>query len=221
MFDPTNDLIVVADSTESVTLLRRGSTPGSAGATIAHALRRAVTAGEATIINSGDVEKQVPSGGKLLAHTLVWHLPVAELADSPQLGDVIVDGGGVRWTVMTVKMTTVGTRWRCECKNVRVAAGWNNTVSIQTNTGTVASPVWQTKQSGVLSRVQAMEAVFDTDADTPTTTTTYRIFVAENVDLDHTCRVVAEDGTAYSILNTSGMDRIGEIQVIEAKIVVS
>ena len=82
MFDPSNDLASVADGTEAVTLLRRGRTPGDAGTVIAHALRRSITAGEAAIIASGDVHKQVPSGGQQLADDLVWHLPVAELPDA-------------------------------------------------------------------------------------------------------------------------------------------
>ena len=40
-FDPTNDLAQVADGLETVTLPRRGSTPGGPGTTITHALRRA------------------------------------------------------------------------------------------------------------------------------------------------------------------------------------
>ena len=38
MFDPSDDLSTVADGTETVTLLRRGRTPGDEGTVIAHAL---------------------------------------------------------------------------------------------------------------------------------------------------------------------------------------
>jgi hypothetical protein len=41
MFDPSSDLSTVADGLETITLLRRGRTPGDAGTVIAHALRRA------------------------------------------------------------------------------------------------------------------------------------------------------------------------------------
>lgn len=217
MLDLSDDLSTVIDQTEAVTLLRRGSTPGGAGTTVAHALRRAITAGEAAIVATSDVQKQVPSDGKLLSHSVVWHLPSGELPDAPELGDVILDGDGVRWTVMTVKRTTLGARWRCETKNVAIAAGWNNTISIQKNAGTVESPVWQTRQTGVLARVQPVKAVFDTDADVPATTTTYRIFVEENIALDHTCRILDENGAIYRITSATGMDRIGELQVIEAE----
>jgi hypothetical protein len=221
MFDPSNDLSTVADNTEAVTLLRRGSTPGSAGTPIAHALRRAVTIDEASIVTTADVQKRVPSDGKLLAYSLVWHLPVVELPDAPQLGNVILDGDGVRWTVMTVKLATLGVRWQCGVKDVTIAGGWNSTISVQKNNGAAGSPVWQTQQSGIPARIQPLKVVFDTTAATPTTTTTSRIFVGENIDLDHTCRIVGEDGTVYGIISMTGMDRIGEIQVIEVETVAS
>ncbi len=123
MFDPSDDLSSVADGVETVTLLRRGRTPGDAGTAIAHALRRAITAGEAAMIASGDVRKQVPSGGQQLADDLVWHLPVAELPDAPRLGDVILDGDGRRWTILAVKLATLGVRWRCETRDVGIAVG--------------------------------------------------------------------------------------------------
>ncbi len=221
MFDPTDDLTSVADGTESVTLLRRGRTPGDAGTTIAHALRRAITAGEAAIVNTGDVRKQVPSGGRQLADDLVWHLPVAELPDTPRLGDVILDGDGRRWTILTVKLATLGSRWRCETRNVAIASGLDNTISVQKNIGTTAAPIWQTRKTGVRARIQSLKTTFDADAATPTTTTRYRIFVEINLELDHTCRIRGPEGTIYTILSTTGAEQIGQLQVIEAEVVVS
>ncbi len=57
-FDPSDDFAAVADGTETVTLLRRGSTSGATGTVIAHALRRAATASEATVVNRSDVHKR-------------------------------------------------------------------------------------------------------------------------------------------------------------------
>ena len=62
-------------------------------------MRRAITAGEAAIVATGDVHKVVPGEGQQLADDLVWHLPVAELPEAPRLGDVILDGAGHRWTI--------------------------------------------------------------------------------------------------------------------------
>lgn len=192
--------------------------PGDAGTVIAHALRRAITAGEAAVVNTGDVHKQTPSGGRQLANDLVWHLPVAELPDAPRLGDVILDGDGCRWTILIVKLATLGVRWRCESRNVAIATGLDDTISVQKNVGTSSSPTWQTWKTGVRARIQPLKTTID--SDTPSTTTQYRIFVEENIALDHNCRIRGADGTIYAITGSSGADRIGELQMIEVKIIV-
>ena len=172
-FDPSDDLANVADGVETVTLLRRGSTTGTAGTVIPHALRRAMSAGEAAMVTRGDVRKKnVPSGGQHTCAAVVWHLPVAELPLEPRLGDVILDAQNHRWTILAVKHTTLAARWRCETKDVA-------------------------------------------------TTNRYRIFVEEDLELDHTYCIRGTAGTIYSITAAIGAERIGELQVIEVQVVVS
>jgi hypothetical protein len=216
MFDPTNDLSSVADGTEAVTLLRRGRTPGDAGTAIAHALRRAITAGEAAIVNTGDIRKQMPSGGRQLADDVVWHLPVSELAEAPRLGDMILDGDGRRWTILTVKRTTLGARWRCETRDLAIAVGLDDTISVQRMIGDSSQPAWQTWKAGIRARIQPVRSKIDSSGDTPSTTTTYRIFVEENLSLDHTHRIRGPDGAIYTITAVIGAEQIGQLQVIEA-----
>jgi len=217
MFDPSDDLANVADGMETVTLLRRGRTPGDAGTAIAHALRRAITAGEAAIINTGDVRKQAPSGGRQLADDLVWHLPVSELPDAPRLGDMILDGDGRRWTILTVKLATLGARWRCETRDVAIATGLDDAISVQKTFGGSPEPIWQTWKTGIRARIQPLKTTVDSSAETPSTTTRYRIFLEENLDLDHTCRIRGADGTIYTIIGSTGADQIGELQVVEVE----
>jgi hypothetical protein len=218
MFDPSDDLSTVADGTETVTLLRRGRTPGDAGTVIANALRRAITAGEAAIVSSSDVRKQAPSGGRQLADDLVWHLPVAELPDAPRLGDAILDGDGRRWTILTVKLATLGARWRCETRNLAIAVGLDDTISVQKNVGDSSSPIWQTWKTGLRARIQPLKTTINSTAATPSTIALYRIFVEENIELDHTCRIRGPNGTIYTITSAIGAEQIGELQVIEAEI---
>ena len=179
----------MSDGLETVTLLRRGSTSGIAGTVIAHALRRAISAAEAAIVTTGDVHKNVPSGGQYAAAAVVWHLPVAELPIAPRLGDVILDGQGQRWTILEVKRTTLGARWRCETRNVAVAFGLDDTISVlkTVSGGGSSEPTWRTWKTGVRARIQPVETKITTAAETSTTTTLYRIFVEENLELDHTC----------------------------------
>jgi hypothetical protein len=220
-FDPADDL-AITDGTEAVTLLRRGSTPGGPGEIISHALRRAITAAEATINTSSDVHKNVPSDGQHTAASVVWHLPVAELPIAPQLGDVLLDGGGQRWTILEVKQATLGARWRCESKNVAVAFGLDDTISVLKAVGTAGDAgsgqtVWRTWRTGVRARIQPIQTTITNIAGTAATTASYRIFVEENLELDHTCCIRGPDGTLYTITRSVGAERIGELQVIEVQ----
>ncbi len=215
-FDPSDDLSTLTDGTEAITLLRRGSTPGAGGTVIAHALRRAITAGQAAIVNRGDVRKYVVSDGQYTALDLVWHLPVSELSDAPRLGDVILDGDNQRWTILTVKKATLGARWRCETRNVSVAAGLDDTITVLKKVGESA---WRTWRTGIRARIQLLETKIDADAESPSTTSRYRIFVEEDLALDHTYSIRGADGTVYNVTGAIGADRIGELQVIEAEVV--
>ena len=219
--DPTDDLAAVTDGTETVTLLRRGSTSAAAGTIIAHALRRAATTSEATVFNRNDVHKSVPGGGQHTAADVVWHLPAAELAEAPRLGDLILDGAGQRWTVLEVQSATLGARWRCAGRNVAIAFGLDDTITVLKSIrreGGSAEPVWRTWKTGVRGRIQPAETTIARNAETSSTTKRYRIFVEEDLDLDHTCCIRGADGAIYSITAAIGTERIGELQVIEAEV---
>jgi len=223
-FDPSNDLPRVADGTESVTLRRRGSTPGSPGTTIDGALRGTGATGEAVVGNRHEIRRRADSDGRLLAGDLVWHLPAERLADPPQPGDVVLDGSGVRWTILEAQSVTLQTRWRVKTRNLAVAHGLDDTVTIlkatyaKTAAG-AAEPTWHVWRTGVRARIQAQGTTMGTEHRSRRTATRYRIFLDEDLALDHTHRVEGPDGTAYRILGTSGAERLGEPQTIEAEVV--
>ncbi len=223
MLDPSDDFAAVTDGVETVTLLRYGATPGTTGETVIHALRRAMTTGEATIVNRGDVHKRVASRGQQTAADIVWHLPVAELVVAPRLGDVIIDGRRQRWPVLEVKRATLGTRWRCAARNVAIAFGLDDTISVLKATYIkgdcgAAEPQWRTWRTGVCARIQPQDIKVAASADSHTTLTRYRIFVEETLALDHTCRILGADGKLYTITSAAGAERIGELQVIDAEV---
>lgn len=222
MFDPSQDFAVI-DGTEPVTLLRRGRTSGDEGTVIAHALRRAMTAAEAAIANRGDVHKQVASGGAQIAADLTWHLPVVELPESPRLGDVILDGDRQRWTILELKRATLGARWRCTARNVAIASGLDDTITVLKATYVkspcgAAEPMWRTWKTGVRARIQPQESAVVSDAEARGTVVRCRIYVEEDLELDHTCCFRAADGTVYTIKSVAGAERIGELQTIEAEV---
>jgi hypothetical protein len=225
MFDPLDDFTTVADGLETVTLLRRGSTPGAGGTVIAHALRRAMTVDEASVFNSNDVHKTVPGGGQHTAANVVWHLPTAELPDVPRLGDLIVDDAGARWTILEVKRSTLGARWCCSSREVAIAFGLDDTITVLKAIAPhggcgPTEPVWRIWRTGVRARIQPAQTKISRDAaaSSASTTAQYRIFVEENLDLDHTCCIRGADGTIYTITSTIGAERIGELQVIDVEV---
>jgi len=217
-FDPADDFAKVADGAESVTLLRRGSTPGS-GTVIAHALRRAADTDEAGIRNRYNTRKRPPSDGRYTAGDCDWHLPTEELSDAPRPGDVILDGDAQRWTVLEVKAATLQARWRCKTRNLAVAHGLDDTITIlQSDNPGAAEPTWRVWRTGIRARIQRAETDIAVDSESQTTTRRVQVFVEDDLELDHTHAVRAADGTVYRISSTLGARRIGQLQTIDAEV---
>jgi len=223
MLDPSADFAQVIDAAEAVTLLRRGSDPGAPGTTVAHALRRAIAAAEAGVVNRNDVKKRMPSNGQYMASDVAWHLPAAELPEAPRLGDVILDAAGQRWTILEVKQVTLGARWRCGARNLAVAHGLDHTITVlkavyAKGSCGAAEAAWRTWKTGVRARIQPAEVKVETSGYARQIAARFRIFVADDLDLDQTHRILGPDGTAYRIVGSLGAERIGELQVIEAEV---
>jgi len=224
-FDPTDDLATMLDGAESVTLLRRGSMPGSSGTTIVHALRRAATTREAVIRNRYDTWKKAPRDGRLTACDVIWHLPADELTDSPRPGDVILDGAGRRWTILDVQLATLSTRWQCTSRDLTLAYGLDDTISILKATYTKgdcggAEPTWLMWRTGIRARIQPADTKEDAKQQARQTVARYRIFLEENLAIDHNHRIQGPDGTFYRVTGTVGAERIGEVQSIYVEIVI-
>jgi len=219
-FDPSGDFTTVTDGLEAVVLLRRGRTSAGDGTAISHALRRVTTAGEADVFNRSDVRKRVAGGGRYTAADVVWHLPAAELADPPEPGDAILDAAGRRWTILDAQYAALGSRWKCNARNIAIAYGLDDTIAVLKAVELGGDPpetAWRTWRTGVRARIQPGETTVNREDETPLTTRRYRIFVEENLDLDHTYCLRGADGTIYTIVSTLGAERIGELQVITAE----
>jgi hypothetical protein len=217
-FDPSADFAEVADGTVTVTLYRRGSTPGSPGTVIANALCQGLTTRQSRARNRNDTWKRIASDGRYTAGDVVWHLPTEELNVAPQLGDVLVDDEGRRWTVLEVQLTTLRSRWRCLSRNLAIAYGLDDTVTILRATfskgeGGAAEPTWRPWRTGLRARIQPAEAVITGEHQTRQVAARYR-----NVALDHTHCIRGPDGTIYKIKAVNAAERIGELQTIEAEV---
>jgi hypothetical protein len=210
-FDPSADFARIADATEAVTVERRDDPPGAPGMVVPHALRRAITAREVA-----------ESNGRYVAGDVAWHLPAAELVEVPAVGDRIVDAAGRRFTILAVQQATCRTRWRCAARDLVLAHGLGETVTIlkatfTKGTGGAAEAAWSVWKTGVASRIQPVAASVGTQHEAQRTANRYRIFLAENLVLDHTHRIQDPDGRLYRILAVSGAERLGGLQTIEVE----
>jgi hypothetical protein len=154
---------------------------------------------------------------------LVWLLPIAELPESPRLGDVVLDGDGHRWTILEVERMTLTGRWSCKTRNVAIAYGLDDTIAVLKATyaksdGGAVEPTWQVWKTGIRARIQPLEMEMATDVTRHVATRRYRIFVEEDIEVDSRCCIRGPDGTLYTITSSIGIERIGEMQVIEAEV---
>lgn len=220
-FDPSDDFADVVDGTETVTLKRRGSGNQTV---VTRALRRVVDTREARVRNRYNTWKSVASEGRHTASDAAWHLPSEQLGDAPRLGDLIIDGAGVRWTILDVQLTTLRTRWQCISRNLAVAYGLDDTITIlrasyAKGAGGAAEASWRPWKTGVRARVQPAEADVGTAHQARRTTRRFQIFVEEDVTLDHTHRIQGPDGTIYKIKGSNGTQRIDQVQTIDAEVI--
>jgi len=221
-FDLTGDLADVADGLETVTLLRRGATPGSPGTVVTGALRRSAATAEPVVGNRQEVRRQANTGGNVLAGDAVWHLPAEQLGEPPGLGDLIVDGSAARWTILEVQPATLASRWRVSARNLVVAHGLDDTIKVlqasyAKGTSGAAEPVWHVWRTGIRARIQEQDARVATEHRARRAARRYRIFLEEELKLDNTHRVQGPDGTIYRVLGTVGPERLGEPLTIEAE----
>ena len=153
---------------------------------------------------------------------------MAELPQEPGLGDVILDGNGHRWTILVVSKATLAARWRSETREVatRPGAGRHHLGAEDeaARPATMCAPTWQTWKTGARARIQPIDSKIVADAETPYTTTSYRIFVEQQLDLDHTGAIRGPDVRLQHHRRRAGAETApgpANWQVIEAEIVVS
>jgi hypothetical protein len=210
-FDPASDFVRVVDGTQRVALRRRGAAAGAEDTTIDRALRSAAT--------SQDIAR---SNGRYMVGDAVWRLPSAELPASPAAGDVIIDGDGGHWTILEVQSLARGTCWRCASRQVRIAHGLDDIVtilkaSVTKGDGGAMVRAWQVWKTGVRARIQPLEAVPRVEGDAQLTASRFRVFLAENAALEHTHRIQGPDGTIYRITRVANAEQLGEPQTVEVE----
>lgn len=208
-FDPSTDFEDVVDGLEAVTLIRRGREPTA----ITDALQRALSTTEITA-----------SDGEYLAGDVRWHVPVVQLVLDPRLGDRIKDAAGNYWTILSRRLDTLEHRWRLVCRDVAIAYGLNDTITIlqasySKGSGGAAEKTWTEWRTGVRARVQEIDAQVDTEHESRIIRRRFEVYIGSDLDVNHRHRVQAGDGTLYRVTGTSGKGQLGQLQTIQAVLV--
>lgn len=197
------DLLRV-DGLQPATLERTDGTPPT---TIAHALRRAIRTAEAEA-----------SGGKYTTSDTHWHLPSTELADAPRLGDRLIEGNGTAWTVLQVELLALGGSWRCQARNLAIAAGLDQQITIQRAAWTrdsAGAPVatWSDWRVNLAARVHPVAGkAIDAEARTQSRRRV-QVFLTEAAPLDHNYRIL-QGAAVYRVLGYEGTDAIDRLTTL-------
>jgi stage V sporulation protein SpoVS len=207
MFDPSDDFTSVTDALEAVTVRRPGS---SAVAAVAHALRQAVRTREAE-----------RSEGRYTAGDVVWHLPAAEIAEPPRPGDVIVDAAAERWTVLEVAQATLRSRWRCVARNLAVFHGLDDYIDLERaefakGQGGADEPAWHVWKAGLRARIQPATADVQIEHERQTLAARFKVFLADEVTIDHALRIRGPGGAIYAITGYRKAETIDALLEIDA-----
>jgi hypothetical protein len=206
-FTPGTDFEDVCDGLEAVTLNRRGS---SDDVSVTSALQRNVSTTEIAA-----------SDGKYQAGDVRWHLPIAEVATTPKLGDSIVDAAGDYWKILAVRLDTLGRRWRCMTRNLVIAHGLNDTVTIEEatyakGTGGAMERTYHVWRSGVRARIQEVDTSMETDGGAKRTAKRYQIYLEDDYAVTHNHRIKDRQGNKYKIVGAGNKAELGQCQVVEA-----
>ncbi|MBL9124449.1 MAG: hypothetical protein JNG90_12510 [Planctomycetaceae bacterium] len=192
------DDLAVVDHWEPVTLERRDGGPATP---IVRALRRATATREAA-----------PSDGRYVAAEITWHLPAAELAEEPRVGDRIVDAHGAVWTIVAADLQTLGQRWRCQGRNLAILAGLDQRVTIQQASWTTTADgaplaAWSDWRVNVAACVQRLASGAEYRDARPLTRYEVRVYLADRIELDHNFRIV-QGAAVYRVL---GCERVAAL----------
>ncbi len=205
--DLSGDFGAVADRLEPVELRRRDGSPPTR---LASALRRAVSTREAAA-----------SDGKYTAADARWHLSGQELAAAPLVGDQIVDGRGAKWTILKTRLATCGSRWECIARDLEIAAGLNDSISIrreivrQDRSG-AAERTWQDERINVRARIQELTSERALEHGRQSGVVTARIYLAEQILVDGGYQIAASDGRIFEVVGFEAPDAIGSLFTIIA-----
>ncbi len=206
-FNAEEDFAQVAEGLESVELRRRGSSDTVA---ISEARRQNVVVREAS-----------PSNGFAQQADAVWHLQMPSGESSPTIGDVVVDGGGGRWTILETQELSLLGRWKGVTRELSVAHGCMERVDVERavwgDLGSGPEIVdWVYAFTALPVKIQPDEMVLDESVNPPVTESRFQIILSESISLEPDDRFVTEDGVIYLLQSYERAERIDALPIVKA-----
>ena len=169
-------------------------------------------------------KEQAASGGVYTSQDRAWNLPAkivtaAVMAGQPKPGDQITDENGSTWTVLNVALNTWKTCWRLMCRNLALAYGLRDTITIQRGSVTRDASgshrvTWHDQYTGVQARVQLVSQRSMDMLGVTGTKGDYLVVIDRDIERTAVDRVVW--GTTYLDINElRNPQRIDELPVLD------
>ena len=198
-FHAAADFARLVDGLEAVTLARRGG---------------AVTSSLDGRRTASSISEAAPSA--------TWDLAQAECPTPPSPGDALIDAAGSRWTVLAIHPAVHTGRWKCACLNLAIQYGLDDTVSVDeseriSQPGGGVSLTWGAWRTGVRARIQPLRATVHNELEPPQSVRTYRIYLAEELPLDHRHRIRAADGALYGVTAYSAAAALDSLPYVDTE----
>lgn len=195
------------DALEGIVLRSRD---GHHETAIPQALRRAVTRREAA-----------PSAGIYTQADTRWHFESAAVESAPEVGGSIVDTTGRVWRVLAVSHETLSRRWTCWSRELALAGGLTEVITIQEATWTkgesgALTPTWSDWRVQLRAHVQPATSALATEHRLRELPRRYRVYLAEEVAVNANHRIV-HGAAIYHVLGFERPARIDELFVIHAE----
>ena len=203
-FDASDDFAQIGDALETVVLARR----------VTHEAVPNVTAQRGELITL----ESISSGGTVGRSDAVWHVQLLAGVAQPELGDVLIDTQGNRWTVLEVQEFPLLGRWKCRTRELRVAYGCDDRVDVQRavwdDLGSGLEIVdWDYVYTALPVRIQPETSTASDTSDMPTLTSRFQIVLGEPFPLEPDDRFVSPEGTVYRIESIQQAERIDVLPV--------
>lgn len=207
-FNAGTDFADVVDGLESVTLKYPGA---SSTVSVTSALRDIV-----------DVMERGASGGRYTATDATWSLPTSEVTTRPPLGTKIIDSTSVYWTILEVSYAPQLNVYECTARALSIVAGLDTYITIQENRpvksdGGAEANRWFEQVGGLHARIHEFTSTINTNQQSRYVERTFRITVADPVEITGLQRVLGPDGQTYEITGYEHSEDLADLPVILAK----